>query len=227
MLSSLNSLSVRLAVAIQPRLPICVGLSGPWPSVGSPSRPPPRRKRGSFSVLRPALVAMGPGCPHATRRNRGRSAELPRCRRYPPVVGRILHQTAAASGLAAALALPLGAGAQARVADLPARPLPWATVNVCDTGGHPDGVGVRGWMPGHAGAGVRLELRIRLQYRRGAGWLAVKGADSGWILASSGDRRSAEAGQTFTVTPPRAGGAFVLRGLVAFRWRDADGVLLR
>ena len=42
---------------------------------------------------------------------------------------------------------------RARPGDLlRARPQPWATVNVCDTAGHPDGVGVRGWMPGAARA---------------------------------------------------------------------------
>jgi hypothetical protein len=30
---------------------------------------------------------------------------------------------------------------------------PWATVNVCDTTGHPDGIGIRGSMPGPGGTG--------------------------------------------------------------------------
>jgi hypothetical protein len=143
-------------------------------------------------------------------------------------VGRILHRLGAAALITAAGGAAGPAPASARVAHTRAvLPAPWATVNVCDTVGHPDGVGVRAWMPGRRRADVLLELRIRLQFRRAGEWVAVRGADSGWILAGSGGERSAEAGQTFTVTPPRARRAYVLRGRVHFRWRATDGTVLR
>jgi hypothetical protein len=139
-------------------------------------------------------------------------------------VGRTLHAILAGAALAA---LPV-ASASARPGDLlRAKPQPWATVNVCDTAGHPDGVGVRGWMPGAGGSKVvALQMRLRLQYRRGHAWLAVRGADSRWLTAGAG-RAPAETGQTFTVTPPRPGKAFVLRGVVSFRWRAPGGTVLR
>jgi hypothetical protein len=139
-------------------------------------------------------------------------------------VGRILRSIILAVAVLAALPV---ASASARPGDLlRAKPQPWATVNVCDTAGHPDGVGVRGWMPGAGGSKVALQMRLRLQYRRGHAWVTVRGADSRWLTAGVG-RPPAETGQTFTVTPPRPGRAFVLRGVVLFRWRAPDGTVLR
>jgi hypothetical protein len=138
-------------------------------------------------------------------------------------VGRILRLIILVTLLGA---LP-AASASARPGDaLRAKPQPWATVNVCDTAGHPDGVGVRGWMPGAGGPKVALQMRLRLQYRRGHAWVTVRGADSGWLTAGVG-RAPAETGQTFTVTPPRPGRAFVLRGVVLFRWRAPNGPVQR
>lgn len=142
---------------------------------------------------------------------------------YLPDVGRILRTIA----VVALLGLLPVASATARPGDLlRAKPQPWATVNVCDTAGHPDGVGVRGWMPGAGGPRAMLQMRLRLQYRRGHAWVTVRGADSRWLTAGVG-RAPAETGQTFTVTPPRPGRAFVLRGVVFFRWRAPNGVVLR
>jgi hypothetical protein len=42
---------------------------------------------------------------------------------------------------------------------------PWATVNVCDTAGHPDGIGIRAAMPGNGAAGDRMLVRLRVQFR--------------------------------------------------------------
>lgn len=138
-------------------------------------------------------------------------------------MGRILRLVIATIAAVAALAAPGGA---APLPDAGRPGGPWATVNVCDTAGHPDGVGVRGWMPG-ARKAARLQMRIRIQFRRKRVWTAVKGADSGWIEAGAADRRAGEAGRTFTVTPPRAGREFVLRGVVLFRWRDDEGRVRR
>ena len=106
---------------------------------------------------------------------------------------------------------------------------PWATVNICDTAGHPDGIGIRGSMPG-GGPGVRLAMRIVVQYRGPRGrWRRVgPGGDSGWIDAgSAGVRGTRQAGRTFTVTPPGSGGAYLLRGVVRFQWRRGKTVLRR
>ena len=50
---------------------------------------------------------------------------------------------------------------------------PWATVNVCDTVGHPDGIGIRGSMPGTGDRDDELFMRLQVQYRRSDGtwWL--------------------------------------------------------
>jgi hypothetical protein len=127
-----------------------------------------------------------------------------------------------AAVLAVALALaPSSAGAAARG--------PWATVNVCDTAGHPDGIGIRGAMPG-GGPGVRLFMRFVVQYRGPGGrWRPVGAAgDSGWVDAgSAGVRRTRQAGQTFTVQPPASRGAYLLRGAVRFQWRRGKAVVRR
>lgn len=128
---------------------------------------------------------------------------------------------AAALVLALALALAPPAGAAARG--------PWATVNVCDTAGHPDGIGIRGSMPG-SGPGVRLFMRFVVQYRGPGGrWRPVgAGGDSGWVGAgSAGVRGTRQAGQTFTVRPPASGGAYLLRGVVRFQWRRGKAVVRR
>src|SRR3712207_4761867 len=103
--------------------------------------------------------------------------------------------TAAATAVLAALGLLLAAAAPAA----PAARGPWATVNVCDTAGHPDGVGIRGSMPG-GGPGVRLLMRFAVQFRdKGGRWRRIGAAgDSGWVDAgSAGARSSRQAGQTF------------------------------
>ena len=126
---------------------------------------------------------------------------------------------AAVAALLLASAPPSGAAAHG----------PWATVNVCDTAGHPDGIGIRGSMPG-GGPGVRLRMRFVVQFRGPGGrWRRVgAGGDSGWIDAgSAGVRRTRQAGQTFTVTPPASGGAYLLRGVVRFQWRRGKTVVRR
>ena len=106
---------------------------------------------------------------------------------------------------------------------------PWATVNVCDTAGHPDGIGIRAGMPGSGSAGDRMLVRLRVQYRdRGGRWRpAGEQADSGWLDLGSARVRMREVGRTFTIRPPAGGGAFVLRGVATFEWRRGDTVLRR
>lgn len=116
--------------------------------------------------------------------------------------------------LAAVAALALApAPAVARQDDL------WATVNVCDTGRHPDVIGIRASMPSTP-RGARLTMRFRVQYRTGSGdWRDVPGTDSGWRVARG---NPAEAGWSFTFAHPR--NSVLLRGAVRFRWRKGDAL---
>ena len=109
-------------------------------------------------------------------------------------------------------------------------PGPWATVNVCDTIGHPDGIGIRGAMPGTGDRDDELFMRLQVQFfRRADGtWRGLgRGADSGFLDVGHGAARVRQAGRTFTLSPPAAGQpAFLLRGLVTFEWRR-DGQVVR
>jgi hypothetical protein len=97
----------------------------------------------------------------------------------------------------------------------------WATVNVCDTPGSPDAMGVRAGMPGNA-TRQRMYARFTAQSfdpsrRR---WLRVKGtARSPWIYVGSARFRLLQAGWTFTFRPPRSG-VFLVRAVAAFEWRE-------
>jgi len=118
----------------------------------------------------------------------------------------------------------------AAVAAPAAAPRLWATINVCDTEGHPDAVGIRASMSGGRGARLTLFMRFELQYlaRRTRTWRAVgRSGDSGFVaVGSGGSGRTREAGRTFTVTPPPAGRpAFLFRGLVTFEWRRGGEVV--
>jgi hypothetical protein len=145
------------------------------------------------------------------------------------LVGRILHIAGAGAAVALVVAAALAGARPAGAAPIPVPPppaSPWATINVCNTTAHPYGIGIRGRMAGAGDVTVALQMRFQLQYLRGARWLQVKGADSGWTPAGAGDS-SAEAGRTFTVAAPPARRSFVLRGLVGFRWVVADGTILQ
>jgi hypothetical protein len=106
----------------------------------------------------------------------------------------------------------------------------WATINVCDTIGNPDTIGIRGSMPARRDA-TRLYMRFRVQYlsRTDGRWLDVSpGADSGWTyLGVKRKGRVVEAGRNFTFQPPSAGGAFRLRGRVTYKWVRQGKVLAR
>ena len=138
---------------------------------------------------------------------------------------------AALAGAAALLTGParaLGSPANDR-GEPPRDVLLWATVNVCDTAGHPDGLGVRGSMPGTGDRGDELFMRLQVQFfRRSDGtWRALRGADSGFLDLGHGATHARQAGRTFTLMPPAAGQpAFLLRGLVTFDWRR-DGDVVR
>ena len=95
----------------------------------------------------------------------------------------------------------------------------WATVNVCDTVGHPDSMGIRGSMPGSGDKREAMFMRIQVQY--------FKPSDEQWHDLGTGGDTARQAGRTFTITPPRPGAApYVLRGMVTFEWRE-DGTVVR
>lgn len=107
---------------------------------------------------------------------------------------------------------------------------PWATVNVCDTVGHPDGVGIRGSMPGTGNRRDELFMRLQVQFRRPNGtWAGIgRAGDSGFLDLGRGDVHARQAGRTFTLVPPVVGRpAYVLRGLVTFEWRRNGTVVRR
>jgi hypothetical protein len=159
---------------------------------------------------------------------------------------------AAAAGVAC-LALEAAAVSPAAAARLPARgggtppsgagtasltggprgsrdPQVWATINVCDTTGYPDGVGIRGSMPGTGDRRDSLFMRVQVQFYRASDgtWQRLgRAGDSGFLELGHGDVRARQAGRTFTVMPPTADRpAFLMRGLVTFEWRR-DGAVLR
>jgi len=127
---------------------------------------------------------------------------------------------------------PLAVAGHAAVPGPPSArdPMVWATINVCDTAGFPDGVGIRGSMPGTGDRRDALFMRLQVQFQRLSdnAWVTLRRAgDSGFLELGHGDVRLRQAGRTFTVMPPPAGRpAFLIRGLVTFEWRR-DGVVLR
>jgi hypothetical protein len=105
----------------------------------------------------------------------------------------------------------------------------WATINVCDTAGHPDGIGIRASMPGSGDRRERMFMRFQVQYfdARLQQWHNnVADGDSGFLPVGSGRSRVRESGRTFTITPP-ASGSYLLRGVVTFEWRQGAEVVRR
>jgi hypothetical protein len=103
----------------------------------------------------------------------------------------------------------------------------WATINVCDTVGHPDSIGIRGSMPGDGDKTEVMFMRFGVQLfdTADARWRNLDGADSGFVEVGSA-RKARQSGNTFTITPPRPGSApYLLRGVVSFEWREAGKVV--
>jgi hypothetical protein len=134
----------------------------------------------------------------------------------------------AIAALLAALA-PTGAAARSEPSIYQNKRL-WATVNVCDTVGHPDSIGIRGSMPGSGDRAEDMFMRFQVQYytAQDALWHNLgEGADSGFVEVGSARYRTRQSGRTFTITPPRPGSpAYLLRGVVTFEWRK-DGEVTR
>jgi len=101
------------------------------------------------------------------------------------------------------------------------RPL-WATVNICDTAGAPNALGVRTSVPGN-GSGERIFSRYTAQWWSSAKqeWLTVGGSGvTDWIFLGDADMTSRQAGWTFRFVQPPAGTTYVMRGVVELQWRQ-------
>jgi hypothetical protein len=133
-------------------------------------------------------------------------------------------------GAIALLVAAVPAGAAARQADaITHSKRLWATVNVCDTVGHPDSIGIRGSMPGSGDKAEVMFMRFQVQVfdQDDAHWHNLADADSGFVELGSGRSKTRQSGNTFTITPPRAGAdPYLLRGVVTFEWRE-DGEVVR
>jgi hypothetical protein len=103
----------------------------------------------------------------------------------------------------------------------------WATVNVCDTAGHPNQIGVRGSMPGLKRK-ARMTMRFRVQYLDDGRWRFIRnGADSGQQPVATAKGGHRDSGWTFEFKPPASGGAYQLRGVVNFTWKRKGEVVKR
>ena len=105
---------------------------------------------------------------------------------------------------------------------------PWATVNVCDTSGSPDTIGIRASMPGSRSGREERYMRFVVQYfsRADDRWYRVAaGGDSGYLSIGPG-RRTRQFGRSFRIQPP-AGRSVLLRGRVQFQWRVKGEVVRR
>jgi hypothetical protein len=97
----------------------------------------------------------------------------------------------------------------------------WATVNVCDTAGMPNSMGVRAGMPGNTSR-QRVFLRFRAEYWSPTtqAWAPV--ADRGvspWVSAGPARYERRQAGWTFEFAPPPAGVTYTMRAVAEFEWR--------
>ena len=104
----------------------------------------------------------------------------------------------------------------------------WTTINVCDTVGHPDSIGIRGSRPGSGDKAEVMFMRFQVQLfsQDDAHWHNLPGADSGFVQVGSARYKTRQSGNTFTITPPREGAApYLLRGAVTFDWREAGEVV--
>jgi len=124
--------------------------------------------------------------------------------------------------LLAAVAAAVPGQAQARQATGP-----WATVNLCDTAGHPNQIGIRGSMPGLKRKS-RMTMRFRVQYLDDGRWRFItRNADSGQQFVATGKGREHDSGWSFEFVPPKSGGAYQLRGVVNFTWKRKGSVVKR
>jgi hypothetical protein len=102
----------------------------------------------------------------------------------------------------------------------------WATIDVCNPPDQPYTVGIRGSMPSDGQSSDALLMRFRLQYLDPSvkRWIDLAGAASAYIAVGSA-RAARQAGRSFVLYAPPAGGSYTLRGVVSFRWRRGSRVI--
>jgi hypothetical protein len=135
-----------------------------------------------------------------------------------PPVGSAQGQRAGGSELTSARA----ATKRALIED--AEPPFWATVNICDTSGSPNALGIRMSVPGN-GSSERIWARYTAQWWSSADqeWKTVGGSGvTGWNSVGEADMSARQSGWTFHFVQPPDGTTYVLRGVVEVQWRDGD-----
>jgi hypothetical protein len=98
----------------------------------------------------------------------------------------------------------------------------WATVNICDTSGSPNSLGIRTSVPGN-GSSERIWARYTAQWWSAASheWKTVGGSGvTDWNFVGEADMSARQAGWTFRFVQPPAGATYVMRGIVELEWRD-------
>ena len=98
----------------------------------------------------------------------------------------------------------------------------WSTVNICDTSGSPNALGIRTSVPGN-GSAERIWTRYTAQWWSGAAqeWKTVGGSGvTDWVYMGQADMTARQAGWTFRFVQPAAGTTYVMRGVVEVQWRD-------
>jgi hypothetical protein len=102
----------------------------------------------------------------------------------------------------------------------------WATIDVCNPSDQPYTVGVRGSMPSDGQQHDEMLMRFRLQYMDPTfkRWIDLPGAASAFIAVGS-VRSARQAGRSFVLYAPPAGGSYTLRGVVSFQWRRGSRVV--
>ncbi len=130
-------------------------------------------------------------------------------------------RAAEAPGVAVTAAQPVTTGPSSGIARAAGAPKLWATVNVCDTAGAPNSMGVRAGMPGNTSR-ERMFMRFRAEYWNLSlqAWTPV--ADQGvspWVYAGPARYEHRQAGWTFGFAPPPAGETYTMRAVAEFQWR--------
>jgi hypothetical protein len=127
----------------------------------------------------------------------------------------------AALTLAATLVATAAAVALAKTAPLPkpSSPLLWATIDVCNSAGHPNTIGIRGSMPGTGAASEQMYMQFIVEYRSPSGHWHYRsgGGESSFVAVGSGSSPARQAGWDFVLA--RSSEIYVLRGIVVFEWR--------
>jgi hypothetical protein len=148
-----------------------------------------------------------------------------------PRVGTALTLGALAASMPAAL--PAASAARQPIAmraqvppSLRLSPALWATIDVCSPSDQPYTVGIRGSMPADGQAHDAMLMRFRLQYMDPTAkrWIDLAGAASSYIAVGS-SRTARQAGRSFVLYAPPAGGSYTLRGVVSFQWRRGGRVI--